>query len=367
VVFALLLATWRNGLRSGLQSRLSEFDSRRRLHNYFAIMKILLNSDCRRFIACISFLLFLFQLTSCSNDALVNTDYLNRQCEVDGSTWCTSVICESTGVRPSVSQMKERSKLVNLDVSSANIQNLNLSWSSAAYTNFCASNLSGSKLIGIDLAHSNLRGAELNAVDLRNATALFANFADVDLSSSNLMRSDFTLANFDRASLAHVRLRGSILFRSSLIGTDMRGVDLCGADLRYADLRGADLRHADLNGADLRWANLEGADLSDAKMVGADFRNALVGDALVAEKNRIHMASMPEWYYTQASDACFPIEFEWNTEGGSRETLNSRSRHDSDFEQDSGWDTDYEDFTPYWNGREQVECPEDSWGFEPCG
>jgi hypothetical protein len=31
-VHALLLATWRNGLRSGLQSRLSEFDSRRRLH-----------------------------------------------------------------------------------------------------------------------------------------------------------------------------------------------------------------------------------------------------------------------------------------------------------------------------------------------
>lgn len=326
-----------------------------------------MNSGCRRFITSFAFLLFLLQLTSCSNDALVNTDYLNRQCELEESTWCTPVICETTGVRPSVSQMKERSKLVNLNVSSANIQNVNLSLSRAAYTNFCASNLSGSKLTGIDLTHSNLRGAELNAVDLRNARALFANFSDVDLSASDLMRSDFTLASFDRASLAHVRLRGSILFRSSFIGTDMRKADLCGADLRYADLRDADLRFANLNGADLRWANLEGADLSEAKMVGADFRNTHLGDALIAEKNRIHMASMPEWYYVQASDDCFPIEGELTNEVGPREILNSPNRYDSDSELDAGWDTGNPDFTPYWNGREQVECPEDNWGIEPCG
>jgi hypothetical protein len=38
---------------------------------------------------------------------------------------------------------------------------------------------------------------------------------------------------------------------------------------------------------------------------------------------------------------------------------------------DSG-DPDYgdsyeEDFDPYWNGQELVECPGDYWGDEPCG
>ena len=37
------LATWRNGLRSGLQSRLSEFDSRRRLHSMDGVVLVVFN------------------------------------------------------------------------------------------------------------------------------------------------------------------------------------------------------------------------------------------------------------------------------------------------------------------------------------
>lgn len=48
----------------------------------------------------------------------------------------------------------------------------------------------------------------------------------------------------------------------------------------------------------------------------------------------------------------------------------SDSCYQSDAENYGDWGDDdsyEEDFDPYWNGRELVECPGDYWGDEPCG
>lgn len=65
----------------------------------------------------------------------------------------------------------------------------------------------------------------------------------------------------------------------SLVGADLRRVQLqdtslSGADLRGTDLRGADLRHSDLTRVRLNKANLSGANLSGARLFGADLSDA---------------------------------------------------------------------------------------------
>ncbi len=48
----------------------------------------------------------------------------------------------------------------------------------------------------------------------------------------------------------------------------------------------------------------------------------------------------------------------------------SDSCYQSDTDDSGDWGNDdsyEEDFDPYWNGREMVECPGDYWGDEPCG
>ena len=67
--------------------------------------------------------------------------------------------------------------------------------------------------------------------------------------------------------------------KASLVGADLRLMNLTGknffdADLRNADLSGANLSNAILTGADLSGANLSGADLSRASLLNTNLRGA---------------------------------------------------------------------------------------------
>ena len=130
---------------------------------------------------------------------------------------------------------KDKSALLDYDLSSAD--------------------LSGADLSGADLSGSNLRGADLSGSNLRSADLRGADLSGADLSGSNLRGAD---------------LRGSNLRGSNLRSADLRGADLSGADLSGADLSGADLRGADLSGADLRGADLRSADLRSADLSGSN-------------------------------------------------------------------------------------------------
>jgi uncharacterized protein YjbI with pentapeptide repeats len=69
-------------------------------------------------------------------------------------------------------------------------------------------------------------------------------------------------------------IRGENLFRASLGGADLRGLDLRSANLACAILGGANLTGANLEGARLGVADLSGAIFKGANLRGADFRGA---------------------------------------------------------------------------------------------
>ena len=80
-----------------------------------------------------------------------------------------------------------------------------------------------------DLSGSNLSGSNLRSADLRSA----------DLSGSNLRSADLSGSN----------LRSADLSGSNLSGSNLRSADLSGSNLSGSNLRSADLRSADLSGS----------------------------------------------------------------------------------------------------------------------
>lgn len=103
-------------------------------------------------------------------------------------------------------------------------------------------------------------------------------------------------ADFERANLSHLSLRGAMLpnanFRyAKLRGTDFRDAELSGADLSYSELEYADLRNAILREADLRYAKL-----SDAKLDGAILSDIVVNDETELSECMLQVVSLGGGY-----------------------------------------------------------------------
>ncbi|MGB3613967.1 MAG: pentapeptide repeat-containing protein [Elainellaceae cyanobacterium] len=80
-----------------------------------------------------------------------------------------------------------------------------------------------------------------------------------DLSGVEAQGSDFSFANLNRSRLTGADLRGADLSNAVLFNVDLSGADLTGANLQGADLRSAYLHGVTLNGAVLQGTNLQGA------------------------------------------------------------------------------------------------------------
>ncbi|MEO0406511.1 MAG: pentapeptide repeat-containing protein [Cyanobacteria bacterium P01_A01_bin.135] len=80
-----------------------------------------------------------------------------------------------------------------------------------------------------------------------------------DLSGVEAQGSDFSFANLNRSRLTGANLQGADFSNAVLFNVDLSGTDLTGANLEGADLRSAYLYGAVLDGAQLRGANLQGA------------------------------------------------------------------------------------------------------------
>lgn len=101
-------------------------------------------------------------------------------------------------------------------------------------------------------------------------------------------------AGRERARIGVVLGRASALIRAGAPGGDVVAVErrnsLIGADLRDLDLVRADLRGTVLLGADLRGADLTDADLLGADLRGADLRGARIEDALFTTRRQLASA-----------------------------------------------------------------------------
>lgn len=127
--------------------------------------------------------------------------------------------------------------------------------------------------------------AQLQDVIFQKANLSEALVKHSNLCSADLEEADLSGADLRGAFLNYIRLRNTIISRTTKINERWRRLSLLlsdrvkkpyhwrGAELQYTNLEGADLsevvmHYADLRGANLRGANLIGADFSNTRRVG---------------------------------------------------------------------------------------------------
>lgn len=143
---------------------------------------------------------------------------------------------------------RERQPTKAINLSGADLRNIELDSINLRSANLSSTNLSGASLNSADLTDANLSGADLFDALLNNA-----NLSNANLSSASLMAADFNTA-------------------------DLRGSNLSGADLSSAILSSTNLSNADVSGADLRGANFTNANLTGANLSGAIMHWTILGE-----------------------------------------------------------------------------------------
>jgi uncharacterized protein YjbI with pentapeptide repeats len=152
------------------------------------------------------------------------------------------------------------------DLSSANLQNVNLKYAALDKAIFSLTNFDGA-----DFSHASLKLANFN-----NASLIRANFDYAQLEEASFKKADMTDARLKRAKLKNAKMGWAILEDANLREADLTGADfhrsnLLRANLSWTSLRKADLSGADLTGADLRSVKMEEADFSGANLEKAIF------------------------------------------------------------------------------------------------
>jgi uncharacterized protein YjbI with pentapeptide repeats len=145
-------------------------------------------------------------------------------------------------------------------------------------------------LSGADLSEARLSTADLSeailtmavlwrtrliGADLRRADLSGARLFEADLSRVKLGKADLKGADLSKAKRSKADLSGACLLGARLLWADLSKAKLIKADLRGADLGGA------MNGANLCGANLHGANLSYARLVGVNLKNATIENCYV--------------------------------------------------------------------------------------
>jgi serine/threonine protein kinase, bacterial len=111
-----------------------------------------------------------------------------------------------------------------------------------------------------DFTCQDLSTLNLQRVDLSNG-----NFHQSKLQRSNLQGANLFNVDFGRASLSQAILKNANLARAYLNHADLAGADLRGANLSYAHLSNTNLRGANLCGADLTGAKVSDEQLAMAR------------------------------------------------------------------------------------------------------
>ncbi len=154
-----------------------------------------------------------------------------------------------------------------------------------------------------DLREANLNGTVLINADLRGAILIRVSLKGTDLRGARFREANLSLADLSSAILQGADLKGAQLSMTTLKDADLRGADLRGADLTLANLSnatlfratlgkailsGATLSNADLGNADLSYATLLGATLSNAHLRATTIREADLQGVDLSEVNLYH-------------------------------------------------------------------------------
>jgi uncharacterized protein YjbI with pentapeptide repeats len=145
-------------------------------------------------------------------------------------------------------------------LSSAILEDVDLSRANLRATEFCYSELSRVKMCEADLSESEFDGAKLEDVD----------FSKADLRQAELFLGVSRRLKFDEAQMSEAKLIKADLanvsfYKANLENANLRRMDLHDGSFYLANLRGANLTATKLFDVDLRETDVTGADFAYAK------------------------------------------------------------------------------------------------------
>ena len=202
---------------------------------------------------------------------------LIRRIIYKGAWGCDLSLVNLSGANLENVNLRE-AKLYRGNLVEANLRGADLFRGNLVAANFSRANLSGADLSESNLGGANLNGANLSATNLGAAYLALANLKGADLRGANLIGAEPSSANLKNACL-----RDADLLRANLSHSNLISADLCGANLREVVLSGADLYRADLSGACLECASLRHAILRESNLRGAILRDTDLRSTLLSE------------------------------------------------------------------------------------
>ncbi len=142
-------------------------------------------------------------------------------------------------------------------------------------------------LAHVDFSNRTLARADLSGSSLIGANLRFVNMMETILYCCEMTGVDGRFANFEAADMRGVTLNGSNLSHARLDKVDFRSGRLMKSGTngteavidRNSSAKGVDFTHCSLNGATFEGANLNGADFSGAIIIGTKFTGAKLADA----------------------------------------------------------------------------------------
>lgn len=177
---------------------------------------------------------------------------------------------------------------IKIDLSDANLSNLNLTRIDLFGANLSRTNFYASYLNQADFRKAVLYNTSFNTADLR-----YAYFKNAHFAGTIFNLADLTGANFNEVNLS----AGSKYIRSKV---SFYKAKLIGANLRYSNLSYTVLSHADLTRADLTGANLYGAFLFNA-----NFDHAQLNDTILSNTNLMDVVNLENCFHSGPSGLDF--------------------------------------------------------------
>lgn len=193
-----------------------------------------------------------------------------------------------------------RHKTQEIDLSDADLSELDLEGIELIKANLAGANLEGAVLKKAKLDQANLEGAILKGAHLEDAHLSVANLSGADLSHAVATKADFSHANLAKAVLDAANLEHSQFANATLEGALLRRAYLWGANFSHANLSHADLSAASANHASFAHGNLILANLSEATLDHATFDHAKA-DSVRLQRSQLRSALFQDAVLNDAS------------------------------------------------------------------
>jgi uncharacterized protein YjbI with pentapeptide repeats len=181
-------------------------------------------------------------------------------------------------------------KLFKVDLSGADLSEVDFSETSLYQANLSGANLCKANFSTAILQEANLSGASLIEANLKDKKFPKTNLSGSDLSRANLSGAKFyrstnlNFANFKAANLSNSDLRELNLRNSNFSGANLSEANLSDTNLNSVNFYRANLCKANLNAANLDAVNFCGANLNEANLEYANLRGAQIQEAIIDEK-----------------------------------------------------------------------------------